>query len=315
MLCKRKGDEKMGILVKGKWQDKTLAALKNEGIKADGSFRNWVTPDGSAGPTGKGGFKAQKGRYQLYVSYACPWASRALIMWSLKGLQDYIGLSVTDPIKGDDGWKFSAGADPVLDARHIAGVYVKAKPDYTGVASVPVLWDKETNQIVNNESADIMRILETAFDELTGDQVDYYPEALRPQIDELNAYLDKSLIGQLSKVSSAKTQAAYEAAVKNVFSVLDELESRLSKQKYLLTDDIPVESDWRLLPTLVRFDIVYYERDHCNLRRLVDYPHLWAYARRLYQTKTVAETVNFEQIKVHNYHPIIPLGPLENWQA
>ncbi|GAA2967306.1 glutathione S-transferase family protein [Ligilactobacillus murinus] len=315
----------MGTLVNGKWTQKSLAQLRAEGkdIQVDPGFRNWITPDGSAGPTGKGGFKAEKGRYHLYVSYGCPWASRALLMRGLKGLQDYISLSVVDPVLGADGWQFSdfpgTIADPIFGARSLPEVYTKAKADYTGIASVPVLFDKQTGQIVNNESADIMRMLESAFDELTGDHTAYYPKALRAQIDELNVYCD-SFYTKVNATKDAKTQVEYEKAVAQVFTMLDDLEQRLKGQAYLL-GDAPVETDWKLFTFLVRFDIVFYGLYKCNLKLLSAYPNLWRYVRQLYNTPGVAETVNFEHIKVHHYRGqldlnpsgIVPIGPKEDW--
>lgn len=313
----------MGLLVDGQWQDKWYDTEASGGrfVREDAGFRNWVTADGSAGPTGVGGFKAEANRYHLYVSLACPWAHRTTIYRKLKGLEDMISLSVVHPFMGDKGWTFAEGAgviaDPIVNASYLYEVYVAAKPDYTGRVTVPILWDKKTNTIVSNESSEIIRMLNSAFDEAGATDVNFLPKALLAEIDTINEFVYSAVNNGVYKAGFATTEAAYKEAVVMLFDALDTLEARLADQRYLLGDTI-TEADWRLFTTLVRFDAVYVGHFKCNIRRIVDYPNLWGYLRDLYQVPGIAETVSIEHIKAHYYtshtniNPtrIIPVGPL-----
>lgn len=313
----------MGLLVDGQWQDKWYDTEASGGrfVREDAGFRNWVTADGSAGPTGVGGFKAEANRYHLYVSLACPWAHRTTIYRKLKGLEDMISLSVVHPFMGDKGWTFAEGAgviaDPIVNASYLYEVYVAAKPDYTGRVTVPILWDKKTNTIVSNESSEIIRMLNSAFDEAGATDVNFLPKALLAEIDTINEFVYSAVNNGVYKAGFATTEAAYTEAVVTLFDALDTLEARLADQRYLLGDTI-TEADWRLFTTLVRFDAVYVGHFKCNIRRIVDYPNLWGYLRDLYQVPGIAETVSIEHIKAHYYtshaniNPtrIIPVGPL-----
>jgi len=312
----------MGLLIDGEWHDKWYDTDKTGGrfVRQDSAFRNWVTRDGSPGPGGEGGFEAEAGRYHLYVSLACPWAHRTLIFRRLKGLEEMIGVSVVNPLMLDEGWTFEPGdgvvADPVGNARYLHEVYTRADPHYTGRVTVPVLWDLKRNTIVSNESAEIIRMFNSAFDDVGAAEADFYPAGLREEIDAVNAEVYDSVNNGVYKAGFATTQAAYEEAVLALFEVLDGLEARLSRRRYLIGDRI-TEADWRLFTTLVRFDPVYFGHFKCNLRRLVDYPNLWAYTRELYQLPGIAETVNFGHIKGHYYRShrtvnptgIVPVGP------
>ena len=313
----------MGLLVDGQWQDKWYDTEASGGrfVREDAGFRNWVTADGSAGPTGVGGFKAEANRYHLYVSLACPWAHRTTIYRKLKGLEDMISLSVVHPFMGDKGWTFAEGAgviaDPIVNASYLYEVYVAAKPDYTGRVTVPILWDKKTNTIVSNESSEIIRMLNSAFDEVGATDVNFLPKALLAEIDTINEFVYSAVNNGVYKAGFATTEAAYKEAVVMLFDALDTLEARLADQRYLLGDTI-TEADWRLFTTLVRFDAVYVGHFKCNIRRIVDYPNLWGYLRDLYQVPGIAETVSIEHIKAHYYtshaniNPtrIIPVGPV-----
>ncbi len=313
----------MGLLVDGKWHDQWYDTDSTGGrfIRSDAQFRNWVTPDGSPGPSGQGGFKAEPGRYHLYVSLACPWANRSLIFRALKGLEKLISVSVVHPHMGENGWTFKPGpgviADPVGEADFLYQVYVRAQPGYSGRVTVPILWDLKRNTIVSNESAEIIRMLNSAFDALGAKEGDYSPAALRPQIDAINAHVYDAINNGVYKVGFASTQDVYEQEVRTLFACLDELEGRLGTQRYLV-DDALTEADWRLFPTLIRFDAVYHGHFKCNLKRLIDYPNLWSYTRELYQWPGVAATINMDHIKQHYYgsHPsinpngIVPLGPI-----
>ena len=318
----------MGHLADGKWQDGLFDPKSSGGrfIRPETYFRNWITPDGSAGSSGAGGFKAESGRYHLYVSLACPWAHRTLIFRKLKGLEDFISVSVVHWLMGADGWTFDAGPgvvpDSVNGAAKLYEIYLKAKPDYSGRVTVPVLWDKETGGIVNNESSEIIRMFNSAFDGIGAKQGDYYPEALRPQIDALNAEIYGRVNNGVYKAGFATTQAAYEEAVVPLFDMLDRLEDRLSTHRYLMGDRL-TEADWRLFTTLLRFDPVYVGHFKCSIRRLIDYPNLWAYARELYRMEGVRDTVNFTHIKRHYYEShrtinpagIVPAGPKLDFDA
>ena len=318
----------MGLLVDGQWQDKWYDTEASGGrfVREDAGFRNWVTADGSAGPTGVGGFKAEANRYHLYVSLACPWAHRTTIYRKLKGLEDMISLSVVHPFMGDKGWTFAEGAgviaDPIVKADYLYEVYIAAKPDYTGRVTVPILWDKETNTIVSNESSEIIRMFNSAFDEVGATAVSFLPTELLAEIDTVNEFVYSAVNNGVYKAGFATTEAAYKEAVITLFDALDTLEARLVDQRYLLGDMI-TEADWRLFTTLVRFDAVYVGHFKCNIRRIVDYPNLWGYLRDLYQVPGIAETVSIEHIKAHYYtshaniNPtrIIPVGPLLDFSA
>ena len=315
----------MGLLVDGVWQDKWYDTKKTGGkfVRQDAGFRNWVTADGEAGPSGEGGFKAEAGRYHLYVSYACPWAHRALVFRKLKGLEHAIDVSVVDHFMGDEGWTFDEdGSGETVD--HLKGrsrmhqVYTDAKPDYTGRVTVPVLWDKERETIVSNESSEIIRMFNAAFDDgiAKNPALDFYPERLRDEIDEINERVYHTVNNGVYKCGFATTQEAYEDAFRPLFETLDWLEEKLSRQRYLAGDTV-TEADWRLFTTLVRFDPVYVGHFKCNQRRIADYPNLWNYLLELYQWPGVAETVRMDHIKAHYYashetiNPtrVVPLGP------
>jgi putative glutathione S-transferase len=317
----------MGLLVEGVWQDQWYDTKSTGGrfVRKDSAFRNWITPDGSAGPAGASGFGAEAGRYHLYVSLACPWAHRTLIMRRLKGLEEMIGVSVVHWRMLENGWTFEEGPgviqDPVNGARYLHQVYTAAKSDYTGRVTVPVLWDKATKTIVSNESADIIRMLNSAFDGIGAKPGDYYPQDLRPEIDALNARIYDHVNNGVYKAGFATSQPAYEEAVRPLFDTLDFLDERLASRRYLCGP--LTEADLRLFTTLVRFDPVYVGHFKCNLRRIADYPHLSGYLRDLYQLPGIAETVNMAHIKGHYYEShksinptgIVPLGPIMDLDA
>ena len=312
----------MGLLVDGEWRDQWYDTKATGGrFKRDISrFRNWVTADGRAGPTGASGFEARPDRYHLYVSYACPWAHRTLIFRKLKGLEDMIPVSVVHWYMAENGWTFADGdgvvPDPIHGADYMYQVYQAADASYTGRVTVPVLWDKEKQTIVSNESADIIRMLNSAFDGIGATEGDYYPEPLREEIDEINARVYSTVNNGVYKAGFATSQEAYEEAVEPLFESLEWLDGRLSTQRYLLGDRI-TEADWRLFTTLVRFDAVYHGHFKCNRRRIVDFENLWPYVRDLYQVPGVADTVHMDHIKSHYYgshdtiNPtrIVPVGP------
>lgn len=312
----------MGLLVDGKWQDKWYDTDASDGRfqREESGFRNWITADGSAGPSGIGGFKAEPNRYHLYVSLACPWAHRTMIYRKLKGLEDMISVSVVHPFMGENGWTFAEGegvvADPVLNANYLYEVYIAAKSDYTGRVTVPTLWDKKTNTIVSNESSEIIRMFDSAFDEVGALPGDCTPSALLADIEAMNDLIYPAINNGVYRTGFATTQAAYEEAVVEIFDALDILEQRLEAQRYLTGDTI-TEADWRLFTTLVRFDAVYVGHFKCNIRRIIDYPNLWGYLRDLYQVPGIAETVDMDHIKEHYYgshaniNPtrIVPVGP------
>ncbi|PPU06505.1 glutathione S-transferase family protein [Xanthomonas arboricola] len=318
----------MGLLVDGKWQDSWYDTDKSGGRfeRSQSQFRNWVTRDGSPGPHGEGGFPAAPGRYHLYVSLACPWAHRTLIFRRLKGLESMLDVSVVHWLMGKQGWTFAPGPDLVGDAlyqaQHLYEVYLKADPRYSGRVTVPVLWDRERNTVVSNESADIIRMFNSAFDEVGAAAGDFYPASLREQIDAINARVYDTVNNGVYKAGFATTQAAYEEAVLPLFESLDWLDARLGQQRYLCGDRL-TEADWRLFTTLVRFDAVYVGHFKCNLRRIADYPQLSGYLRELYQMPGIADTVNFQHIKHHYYQShdminptgIVPLGPVLDLQA
>jgi glutathionyl-hydroquinone reductase len=318
----------MGILVDGAWKDHWYDTESTGGrfVRWESRYRHWVTRDGAPGPSGEGGFAAEPGRYHLYVSYACPWAHRTLIMRALKGLESAISLSVTHPHMGKNGWSFKPAPgvipDPVNGAKYLYQIYLADDPKASGRATTPVLWDKAQRRIVNNESADIMRMCNSAFDAAGARAGDYYPEALRSAIDTLNERIYQDLNNGVYRAGFATSQEAYEEAAFAVFTMLDELEKRLANQRYLFGDS-PVETDWRLFTTLVRFDAVYVGHFNCNLRRLSDYPNLSRYARELFQMPGIAATVNFDHIRRHYYtshktinpNGIVPIGPELDFSA
>jgi putative glutathione S-transferase len=292
--------------------------------RTEPKFRNWVTPDGSPGPSGKGGFAAARGRYHLYVSLACPWAHRTVVFRKLKGLEDVIGMTEVEPVMGERGWQFGPDADlDTLNGKQSLGeIYLIADPRYTGRSSVPLLWDTEQRAIVSNESPEIIRMLNTAFDAFTNDRTDYYPERLRAEIDATNDIVFNNINNGVYRCGFSSTQEAYEEAFLDLFGALDELELRLSRQRYLVGSQI-TEADWRLFTTLVRFDAVYFSHFKCNLRRIADYANLSNYLRDLYRVPGVAGTVNIDHIKRHYYismrniNPsgIVPFGPALDFEA
>lgn len=319
----------MGLLVDGEWKDRwyDTKASKGRFERSKSVFRHWITADGSPGPDGDGGFVAAAGRYHLYVSLACPWAHRTLIFRKLKGLEDKISVSVTHWLMRDNGWTFAEGegvvADPIHDADFLYQVYTAADPTYTGRVTVPLLWDREKETIVSNESADIIRMMNSAFDGLDGvNDRDFYPEAKRDDIDALNTRIYETVNNGVYRAGFATTQDAYEEAVEPLFETLEFLDRRLGETRYLTGASI-TEADWRLFTTLLRFDLVYFGHFKCNRRRLVDFPNLWPYARDLYQQPGIADTIDIAHIKRHYYgshesvNPtgIVPVGPHINFNA
>lgn len=313
----------MGLLVDGKWVDAWYDTSASGGrfVRRESQFRGWITADGSAGPSGAGGFRAEPGRYLLYVSAACPWAHRALIFRALKGLEALIDVAVVHWRMLDEGWMFTPGpgvvADPIGNARALHEIYTRAAPRYSGRVTVPVLWDKRTGSIVNNESSEIIRMFGSAFDAVGAKPGDFYPHALRAEIDAVNARVYDTLNNGVYKAGFATTQTAYEEAVVPLFDTLDWLEERLSRSRYVVGERM-TEADWRLFTTLVRFDPVYVGHFKCNRKRIVDYPHLSAYLRELYQWPGIAATTDFMHIKHHYYEShrninpagIVPIGPI-----
>lgn len=301
----------MGLLVDGRWQDEWYDTAKTGGafVRGDARFRRWITADGSSG------FSAAPGRYHLFLALACPWCHRTLLMRLLKRLEGVISVSFVEPLMLEHGWVFSV-PDPLTGARYIYEIYTRADPHFTGHATVPILWDKETETIVNNESSDIIRMLNSAFGAFTSDRTDYYPPNLAHEIDALNARIYDTINNGVYKAGFATAQEPYRAAVGALFETLDWLEAHLATRRYLLGDRL-TEADLRLLPTLLRFDAVYYGHFKCNLRHVYEYDALWDYTRALYQLPGVAETVDLENYKTHYYgshrriNPtgIVPLGP------
>jgi len=314
----------MGHLVEGTWHDEWYDTESTGGSfkRSTAAFRNWITPDGAAGPSGEGGFAAESGRYHLYVSYACPWAHRTLIFRALKGLEAHISVSVVHPDMLSDGWTFEtdvhgATGDTLYGLPFARDIYLKADPRISGRVTVPILWDKTRETIVSNESSEIIRMFNGAFDSLTGNTDDYWPEMMRDDIEEVNARIYDTLNNGVYKAGFATSQGAYDEAVGPLFDTLDWLEARLGSKRYLMGEQI-TEADWRLFTTLIRFDLVYHLHFKCNRARLIDYHNLWAYTRELYQVEGVAETVNFAHI-VRHYHyshetinpsRIIPINPV-----
>jgi len=312
----------MGLLVDGKWQDRWYDTDSTGGKfeRSESQFRHWVTPDGAAGPSGQGGFEAQAGRYHLYVSYACPWAHRTLIYRALKGLQDLVSVSFVHWYMAEDGWTFAADDDGIVGdklfgASYLRELYVRAQSDVTSRVTVPILWDTERETIVSNESAEIIRMFNTAFDDVGAAAGDYYPESARGRIDAINQRVYDTLNNGVYRCGFATSQSAYDEAIVPLFETLDWLEEELRDSRFLC-GDTPLEADWRLLPTLLRFDPVYHGHFKCNRRRLVDYPNLWGYTRDLYQWPGIADTCHFEHARRHyhqshesiNPHRILPIG-------
>jgi glutathionyl-hydroquinone reductase len=305
----------MGLLIGGHWHDQWYETAKDGRFERESAQRrNWITADGSPGPSGEGGFEAQADRYHLYVSLACPWAHRTLILRQLKNLQDLIGVSVVSWLMDEDGWTFDSEHDSSGDAlgafSFLHQRYTRDDPGYTGRVTVPLLWDKQRQRIVSNESAEIIRMFNSAFDGLTGNTLDLYPEALRDEIDRLNQRIYPAVNNGVYRAGFATTQAAYDEAFVELFDELDALDKSLSTRRYL-TGEYLTEADWRLFTSLIRFDAVYYGHFKCNLRRIEDYPNLSNWLRELYQWPGVADTVNFEHIKSHYYashHTINPTG-------
>lgn len=312
----------MGRLIRGTWHDQWYDTDRTGGRfeREDAVFRNWVTADGSPGPSGEGGFRAEPGRYHLYVSYACPWAHRTLIVRKLKRLEDVVSADVVFWDMGENGWEFrtveGATGDSLYGSRYLHQIYTRAKPDYTGRVTVPTLWDKNRETIVSNESAEIVRMLNSAFDAYADADVDLYPRELRGEIDELNERIYRTVNNGVYRAGFATSQEAYQEAYEALFETLEDLEERLSRQRYLAGDRL-TEADWRTFTTLLRFDLVYHGHFKCNKRKLSEYPNLFAYTRELYQVPGVADTVNLHHIKHHYYvshkmiNPsgIVPMGP------
>jgi glutathionyl-hydroquinone reductase len=312
----------MGFFVDGQWHEDTEANRHERGrfVRKPSVYRNWITADGSAGPSGDGGFAAAPGRYHLYVSYSCPWAYRTILFRKIKKLEDAISITIAPPIYGERSWRFAdepgSIPDTVNGKKELWEIYLLANPRYSGRVTVPTLWDKERRTIVNNESSEIIRMLNSAFNAYTDDRADYYPAALRDEIDHINDLVYTTVNNGVYRSGFAVSQDAYEEACRALFATLDQLEDRLSRQRWLVGNQI-TEADWRLFSTLIRFDPVYHYHFKCNLKRIIDYPNLSNYVRDLYQQPGVAETVNMDHIKRHYYgqkrvNPtgIVPLGPV-----
>lgn len=317
----------MGELVDGAWRDVwyDTAGAGGRFRRSDTSWRRWITPDGAPGPSGEGGFPAESGRYHLYVSLACPWAHRTLIFREIKGLAPHIGVSIVHPDMLSDGWEFrddfpGATGDDLFGARYLRDIYLRADPKASGRVTVPVLWDKARDVIVSNESAEIVRMFNSAFDGVTGDRDDYYPADLRDEIDALNRRIYGAVNNGVYKAGFATSQEAYDEAVGPLFDCLDWLEGILSRDRYL-TGDRLTEADWRLFTTASRFDLVYHTHFKCNRKWLREYPALWGWTRELYQIPGVAGTMDFNHVVRHyhyshatvNPHRIIPINPVIDW--
>ena len=317
----------MGQLVDGVWHDVWYDTGKSGGAfeRSTSSFRNWITADGSPGPSGTGGFKAESGRYHLYVSYACPWAHRTMIFRQIKELADHISFDVVHPDMLSDGWTFAtddAGAtgDRQFGLPFVRDIYLRADPNISGRVTVPILWDKQKNTIVSNESSEIIRMFNSAFNGLTGNDLDFYPPALQADIEPINGRIYDTFNNGVYRCGFSTTQAAYNAAVVPLFETLDWLEDHLASNRYLMGHQL-TEADWRLFPTLARFDSVYHLHFKCNQKRIIDYPNLWAYTRELYQYDGISDTVNMQHT-IRHYHyshdtinpnRIIPINPILDW--
>ncbi len=315
----------MGLLVDGVWHDKWYDTKTTGGHfkRSVSQMRNCITADGSPGPSGRGGFKAESGRYHLYVSLACPWAHRTLIFRQLKGLAEHISVSTVHWHMAEQGWPFDdEHPDHLYGSEFLHQIYTRADAKYSGRVTVPILWDKEHNTMVSNESSEIIRMLNSAFNAMTGNERDYRPKELWAEIDVINERVYSDVNNGVYKSGFATTQEAYLSCVKKLFSALDWLESLLHERRYLC-GDVLTEADWRLFTTLVRFDAVYHGHFKCNKKRIVDYPNLWAYTRELYQMESIAQTVDMTHITHHYYgsHPtinptgVVPIGPDLDWMA
>ena len=317
----------MGRLIDGQWSTQWDDTKLTNGkfVRQDAGYRNWITEDGSAGPTGSSGFKAKTGRYHLYISLACPWAHRTLIFRELKGLSDHITVDVVHPDMLEKGWSFKkddgpAQGDRLFDFTHAFEIYQKADPNATTRVTVPILWDKYTNRIVSNESSEIIRMFNSAFNALTHNTQDFWPINTRTDIEKINHRIYHTFNNGVYKAGFATSQHAYLKAVTELFDTMDWLENRLSTRRYLMGDAL-TEADWRLFTTLVRFDLVYHLHFKCNRSRLIDMPNLWAYTRELYQMNGIAKTCDFNHIVRHyhfshetiNPHQIVPINPAINW--
>ena len=317
----------MGQLVDGVWHDVWYDTGKSGGAfeRSTSSFRNWITADGSPGPSGTGGFKAESGRYHLYVSYACPWAHRTMIFRQIKELADHISFDVVHPDMLSDGWTFAtddAGAtgDRQFGLPFVRDIYLRADPNISGRVTVPILWDKQQNTIVSNESSEIIRMFNSAFNGLTGNDLDFYPSALQADMEPINGRIYDTFNNGVYRCGFSTTQAAYNAAVVPLFETLNWLEDHLASNRYLMGHQL-TEADWRLFPTLARFDSVYHLHFKCNQKRIIDYPNLWAYTRELYQYDGISDTVNMQHT-IRHYHyshdtinpnRIIPINPILDW--
>ena len=305
----------MGLLVDGHWSDDdNIRNEEGKFIRPESSFRNWITSDGGPGPTGELGFAAEAGRYHLYITHNCPWAYRTAMFRRVKGLEDIISISIGGASFKDQGWTFNeepgALPDAVNNIYYLHELYTKADPKYTGRVTVPVLWDKKSETIVNNESSEIIRMFNSAFDKITHNKLDFYPESLRNQIDEINAIVYKNINNGVYRAGFATTQNAYEEAYNNLFMILDKLEDRLGERRYLTGEKL-TEADWRLFSTLIRFDVVYYTHFKCNKRHIFDYPNLWNFTLELYQYPGISSLTNFEHIK-RGYYGLMPkINPSE----
>ncbi|WP_428035932.1 glutathione S-transferase family protein [Amphritea sp.] len=312
----------MGLLIEGKWHDQWYETKNSKGefVREQAGFRHWITHDGRPGPTGEAGFRAEPGRYHLYVSLACPWAHRTLIFRKLKGLEDLISVSVVSPHMLEQGWSFDSETgstgDHLYASEFMHQIYTRAQADYTGRVTVPVLWDKQQQTIVSNESSEIIRMFNSAFNDLTDNECDLWPELLRDEIEALNSWIYETVNNGVYRSGFATTQEAYEHNVRELFASLDRIENILSQNRYLAGAKL-TEADWRLFTTLIRFDAVYHGHFKCNLKQLREYPNISGYVRELYQIEGVAETVNMEHIKQHYYYShdminptrVVPLGP------
>jgi putative glutathione S-transferase len=312
----------MGFLINGEWHDKWRDSEAKDGsfVRPDAKIRNWITATGEPGPSGDGGFKAEAGRYHLYIADSCPWAHRVVIFRRLKGLEDFISVSVVNAISGASGWTFEEGhgvvPDPEFGAKFLYEIYQQSDSTYTGQVTVPTLWDKTQKKLVSNESGEIIRMFNSAFDDIGATEGDYYPKELRAEIDAVNELVYGAINNGVYRTGFAISQQAYEEAYIKLFAALDQLEERLSSQTFLVGEQL-TEADWRLFTTLVRFDYVYYGAFRCNKRRIVDYPHLWRFVRQLYAMPGIADTTDVWSIKAHYYASgkllkqtqIVPLGP------
>ncbi|WP_413663310.1 glutathione S-transferase family protein [Microbulbifer sp. CNSA002] len=318
----------MGLLINGQWHDQWYDTKNSGGAfkREAAQLRNWITVDGSAGPSGIGGFKADSGRYHLYVSLACPWAHRTLIFRKLKKLEEHISTSVVSPDMLEQGWSFNtdegSSGDALFAYDFMHQVYTRNKSDYSGRVTVPVLWDKQQNCIVSNESSEIIRMFNSAFNEITGDTQDFYPKDKQKDIEAINQLVYENINNGVYRCGFATTQSAYEEAYRDLFDALDKVEAILGKQRYLTGDKV-TEADWRLFTTLIRFDSVYHGHFKCNRQRLEDFPNLRNYVRELYQWPQIAETVNFHHIKRHYYFShksinpsqVVPVGPMIDYNS